>query len=410
MPTIERKISDAVLKRLRALKPVRADGIPANANEERRETASSVSVREAQFSDFERVCALNKSLGQGPDSAQNWRRLWSDNPALIDGRERGPIGWVLEASERIVGFLGSIALRYEFEGTPLRAVTTCRFAVEPGYRAFSHLLVVSFLRQKNVDLFLNTTATVEAGKIMTALKASPLPQPDYGKVLFWVLDPRRFSKVLLKKLGVRAPFVGPGSTIASLTLMADSAVRRRGPREKHSNCPVQEIDIEKIGAEFESLWKDYSRKAPGLFALRTPDVVRWHFDPPGNRRKVRALASYKGNELAGYMIVRHEGPDAEGIRRSLVADLLVKDDDSQILESLFAAALASAKDSGCDVLEVMGFPRRIRQAFLRWKPYSRQYPACPFYYKTRDRALHEKLSMESSWYACPFDGDATLWP
>lgn len=410
MSAIENKVADAVLKRVRALKTARAFGETAVAGEDRAEIAKSVSVREAQFSDFERVSALNQSLGQGPDSIQNWRRLWSDNPALADGRDRAPIGWVLEASQRIVGFLGSIPLQYEFEGSVVRAVTTCRFAVEPAYRAFSHLLAVSLFRQKDVDLFLNTTATVAAGRIMTALKASSLPQPDYGTVLFWVLEPRRFSKELLKKLGVKDPFVGPGSTITSLTLRADSAIRRRGPRAALSNCSIQEIDIKKIGPEFESLWRDYSRRTPGLFALRTPEVMRWHFDPPGNRRKVRAFASYEGSELVGYMIVRHEGPDTEGIRRSLVADLLVKGDDPQILEPLFVVALASAKDSGCDVLEVMGFPVRIRQTFLQWKPYSRQYPACPFFYKARDRALHEKLAKERSWYAGPFDGDGTLWP
>ncbi len=410
MTFIENKIADAVLGRVRALKVSATDGEIEAAHEDRAEIAKPVSVREAQFSDFDRVNILNRSLGQGPDSIENWRRLWSDNPAVANGRGGGPIGWVLETSQGIVGFLGSIPLQYEFEGSILRAVATCRFAVERAYRAFSHLLVVSFFRQKNTDLFLNTTATPTAGKIMTALKASPLPQPDYHTVLFWVLEPRRFSKELLKKLGIRAPFDGPGSTIASLGLRVDAAMRRRGPRMNPSNCSIQEIDIQAIGPDFENLWRDYSRRTPGLFALRTPDAMRWHFDPPANRRKVHAFAASKGKELVGYMIVRHEGPGTEGLRRSLVADLIVKGDDRQILESLFAAALASAKDFGCDVLEMMGFPARIRQTFLQWKPYSRRYPACPFFYKTRDRALHEKLAKEISWYACPFDGDATLWP
>jgi hypothetical protein len=110
------------------------------------------------------------------------------------------------------------------------------------------------------------------------------------------------------------------------------------------------------------------------------------------------------------MIVRHEPPDIEGIRRSLVADLLVKESDPLILEQLFAAALSSAKKAGSDSLEIMGFPERIRQTLLQWKPYSRQYPACPFFFKARNRALHERLTDQSAWYACPYDGDATLWP
>ena len=410
MPAIEGKIRSLVTKRIRALQSMSPSGDGVH------ETASSigvtkqVSVREARFSDFEKVRALNVRLGQGPDSEDNWRRLWRDNPALAGATGQPLIGWVLEASEEIVGFLGSIPLLYEFRGSTLRAAATCRFAVEPAYRASSHLLVMSFFRQKNVDLFLNTTATVAAGQIVRALKAMPLPQPDYDTVLFWILRPRKFSKELLKKLGVNAPFAGPASTVASLALRADSIVRKRGTGIVSSSYVIREMDIREIGLEFERLWRNYPEESPGLFAQRTSGVMRWHFAPPGNRRKVCVLASYSGNELVGYVILRHDDPNTGGIRRSLVADLLAKKDNPEILESLFTAALSNAKHSGCDVLEVMGFPTRVRDVLLRWKPYSRQYPACPFFYKTRDAVLSEELAKESSWYASPFDGDATLWP
>lgn len=409
MSTMRGKIANVLLKRIRALKtPAHGDsvaraGVPAGS-------AKSVSVRQAQFSDFERVCALNLRLGQGPDSVENWRRLWLYNPALADGRGASPIGWVLEASHDVVGFLGSIPLQYEFEGSALRAAATCRFAVEPAYRAFSHLLVVSFFRQKNVDLFLNSTATVAAGKIMTALKASPLPQPDYGNVLFWVLNPRHFAKEVLKKLGVKAPLIEPGAAVASLVLKGDMAIRKGVPRGNSSGCSVRETSVHECGPEFEQLWSENSKGISRLFARRTPEILRWHFDPPGNRRISRVLSGWVENKLVGYMIVRHEPPDIEGIRRSLVADLLVKESDPLILEQLFAAALSSAKKAGSDSLEIMGFPERIRQTLLQWKPYSRQYPACPFFFKARNRALHERLTDQSAWYACPYDGDATLWP
>lgn len=82
-------------------------------------TAKRVTVREARFSDCERVCALNSKLGLGPDSSENWKRLWLDNPAIGDG-EKPVIGWVLVASDEIVGFLGSIPMLYEYEGQILR--------------------------------------------------------------------------------------------------------------------------------------------------------------------------------------------------------------------------------------------------------------------------------------------------
>lgn len=409
MPTVRGKIAEALLKRMRALKtPDHGDslapaGVPAAATK-------SVSVRQAQFSDFERVCALNLRLGQGPDSVENWRRLWLENPALADGRGSSPIGWVLEAAQDVVGFLGSIPLEYEFDGSALRAAATCRFAVEPAHRASSHLLVVSFFRQKNVDLFLNSTATVAAGKIMVALKASPLPQPDYGNVLFWVLDTRHFAREVLKKIGVKAPLIGPGAAVASLVIEGDRVIRKAVPRVNSARCSIRDTSVQELGPEFEQFWSENSHANQHLMARRTLEIVRWHFDPPGNRRSTRVLSGWAENKLVGYIMVRHEPPDTEGLRRSLVADLLVNQSDPRILDQLFAAALSSAKKAGSDVLEVMGFPDRIRQTLLRWKPYSRQYPSCPFFFKARSQALHERLTDKNEWYACPYDGDATLWP
>ena len=409
MSFIDGKIADIIVNRVRALK-VPPNGILTPEQGGAAEATQSASVREVQFSDFEGVRALNLRLGQGPDSVENWRRLWLENPALDDGKGSSPIGWMLQASQSVVGFLGTIPLRYEFEGRVLRAAATCRFAVDPAYRAFSHLLTLSFFRQKNVDLFLNTTATVEAGKMMMANKASPLPQPDYGTVLFWVLAPRPFTRAVFKKLGMRSSLAGPAGAVASVAVRGDATIRRRGPRFKHSDYSVKEINLRDMGQQFKPLWSAASTRTARLFASRTPEVMCWHFDPPHNRRKVSIISCELENVPFGYVIVRHEEETTHGIRRSLVADMMIKDDDPVILEQLMAFACNSSRKAGSHVLEVMGFPRNIRRNLLRLKPYSRRYPAGPFFYKARDRSLHERLSDESVWYASPFDGDATLWP
>lgn len=410
MSSIEGKVADMVLRRIRGLNGASAVDEGRAVEKRNLTSAKPVTVREARFSDFESVRSLNSRLGQGPDSLANWQRLWLENPALTDDQERRPIGWVIEASQEVVGFLGSVPLQYEFRGSALRVAATCRFAVDPAYRAFSHLLVVSFLRQQNVDLFLNTTATVAAGKIMTALKASPLPQPDYGTVLFWVLHPNPFAEEVLKKVGIRAPFVKAGSALASLALRGDVLIRRRNPRRASDRYVVREESVQEIGQEFEELWSQDSSRSSILWATRTPEIMRWHFDPPGNRRSAVVVSCRVAGRLVGYLVVRHEPVDTEGIRRSLVADLLVPDGDPDVLEHLFTAACRSARTAGCHVLEVIGFPESIRQVIWKWKPYVRQYPAPPFFFKTREKLLHEQLLDKNAWYACPYDGDATLWP
>src|SRR5579864_3801687 len=118
MSLIEGKIAGIVLDRIRARKSP-PPGDSADRAEISGEAGKSVSIREVRIDDFEQVRDLNVRLGQGPDSVANWRRLWLENPALSDGKGESPTGWILETSQGVVGFLGTVPLRYEFEGNSL---------------------------------------------------------------------------------------------------------------------------------------------------------------------------------------------------------------------------------------------------------------------------------------------------
>src|ERR1700681_2321448 len=405
MSVIEKKIADLVVRRVREVRSKEEESrFPGSGLK----IAKKVTVRVARFSDCERVCALNSKLGLGPDSPEKWKRLWRDNPAIGEGEEP-VIGWVLVASDEIVGFLGSIPMLYEYEGQILRASATCRMEVEPDYRAFTHLLVTSFFRQK-LNLFLDTTATVSAGKIMMAFKAVELPQKDYGNVLFWILDPGFFTKSVFKRLGIHSSLKGIGSALASVAVRADIGLRRRPRGARSERYTIADTSVNDLGDEFRQFWSEKSHDVSRLRAKRTTSIMRWHFDPPGSRRVTRVLGCYEGSRLVGYGVVRHDQQVSDGLRRSVVADLMIDDSAPQVMDHLLAAILKSAKDAGSHVLEVVGFPKEVRQKFLQWKPYSRNYPACPYFYKARDPVLHQKLANENAWYACPFDGDATLWP
>ena len=120
------------------------------------------------------------------------------------------------------------------------------------------------------------------------------------------------------------------------------------------------------------------------------------------------LCCHKNRELVGYAVMRSDTDPQDGLRKSIIADTLVRQDDPEIVKALWAAAYQTAKLEGSHVLEVLGFPPSIRQACSEWKPYLRKYPACPYYYKATDPVLHKQLSDGAAWYATPFDGDATL--
>jgi hypothetical protein len=370
---------------------------------------ASLSVREAQFSDFESIHSMNLRLGQGADSIENWNRLWRDNPALKETQAKSRIGWVLEDAGKITGFLGSIPLAYRFQGQVLSAAATCRFAVEPSYRGFTHMLVNSFFRQKDIDLFLNTTATVGAGKMMSALRALPVPQAEYGRVLFWVLQPAKFTEAVLHRAGLPSGVSRMGGFAGSFAIRGDIALRSRKPGKVSQRFEIASLGLDEIGFDFSRFWQERANQAEYLFAQRSAEVLNWHFNAPESRKKTSVLAAYSAGKLVGYTIVRHE-PVKNELRRSVIADLMTETDESELIMSLLSAAHASAKQAGSHVLELLGFPRKIREVSLLAKPYWRDFPACPYYYKARERSLQQRLLNESAWYACSYDGDTTLWP
>jgi hypothetical protein len=406
MASVQDKFTDVVLATIRS----RQDDQEKYPKAASRNAQAAVSLRSAEFSDFEEVARLGQRLGQGSDSEDNWERLWLHNPAVQSGRAVSRIGWVLESGGTVVGFFGTIPLLCEFQGTTLVAAASCRFAVDPEFRSFSHLLVSSFLRQKDVDLFLNTTATPAAGRMMVASKAAPVPQDDYGTVLFWVLDCQQFVKMVFRKLGAPKIVTAPGKLAGAAALWAEMRLRGRIPQTQNAEYTISEHDLTNLPAEFDSFCDQQIQQSNRLLGKRNAAILRWHFAPPESKKVCRVLISWDEKRITGYAVTRQQLDPQFGLRRSMIADLLVEQDDPTIIQALVAAAYANARRDGSHVLEVMGFPRSVRQVLLKWKPYTREYPSCPYFYKARDRALHEKLLNADLWYACPYDGDATLWP
>jgi hypothetical protein len=405
MASIEKRITAAVLTAIRSRReehPI-SKGSPAVPS-----SAAPAKVREAVLSDFEAVNELKQRWGMAADSVENWDRLWRHNPALAHATRPRPIGWVLEAGGKIVGYIGSISLLCRYGDRTLSTVTAHGLVVEPAYRGVGVSLNSAFFRQKAVDLYVCTTTIPAVGKISAALKADPLPQSDYWTVLFWVLRPSDFVSSMMKKLAVRPLLSRTGGALGSLAVAADRGLRRRRPKQSSKLLEVTEISVAEIGDEFQELWLDKVSEQPRLLTDRSAAALQWHCEIPGDRGITRVLRCSKNGRLLGYAIVRNEPPDENGLRKSIIVDMLVREDESTVVEALLAAAYRQASCGGSDILEVMGFPETIRRVFAQSRPYQRKYPACPYYYKAADPELHKALSDASAWYACPFDGDATL--
>jgi hypothetical protein len=409
MASIEDRVLTAILTRIRRHRreaPLPNEGLPVSSPV----AAASAKLRNAQFSDFEAVRELKRKWHLIPDPLENWERLWRHNPALTQQHSERPIGWVLEAEGKVVGYLGNISLLYRYGDQSLTAVASHDLVLESAYRAASLGLMSAFFCQKSIDLCLTTTAIEAVGKIARLFKSEPLPQSDYGTVLFWVLQSSSFARTLINKLDLGPSYSRIGRTLVSAAVGADRILHRRWPKKSSKYFEVREISPSEIGDDFEILWIAKLKEGQRLLADRSSAVLKWHFEIPGEQGTTRVLCCHSNRELVGYAIIRNETTRADGLRRSIIADALVKQDDPDILRVLFAAAYEHAEHAGSDVLEVLGFPGNIRQVCSEGNTYHRTFPSCPFYYKALDPVLHKSLSSAAAWYATPYDGDTTLMP
>jgi hypothetical protein len=365
-------------------------------------------IREASFSDFDGVAALKQRWGVAADSMENWERLWRHNPALMQQNCERPIGWVLEADGVVVGYLGNISLLCRYGDRTLTAVASHALVVDPPYRAIGVSLVAAFFRQKSADLFVSTSAIESVGRMALAFKCSPVPQPDYGTVLFWVLKPHPFVRALMKKLELKPAVSRIVGALTSAAIGTDRMIGRRRPRRPSAAFSTSEISVNEIGDKFQTLWMQKLNENPRLLTDRSPAALRWHYEIPGDRGSVRVLCCHQNGELCGFAVVRSDTDEQSGLNKSIIADIIVRHDDGDVAAALCFAAYDYAQRLGSHVLEVVGFPDHIRNVCEQGNPYRRKLPACPFFYKSANPAFDQTLLNSNAWYACPFDGDATL--
>jgi len=274
MSAIEKTIGGAILKRIRAR---RAAASAQDVDLRARDSAATApaTLREARFSDFQAVADLKQKWGLNAESIENWERLWQRNPALVKGDPERPSGWVLEAAGAVVGYLGNISLLYRYDDKTLTAATAHGLVVDPAYRSLGLTLVAAYFRQKSVDLFISTSAIENVGKIALAFKSSAVPQQDYSTVLFWVLRPYGFGRALVKKLNLGPVLAQVSSVFVAIAVAGDKIVRRRRPRVSTTARPsaqlsVSQIQMDEVGADFQTLWTAKQKEGCRLLADRSP--------------------------------------------------------------------------------------------------------------------------------------------
>tara|TARA_Y100001934_G_scaffold279262_1_gene382566 strand:- start:293 stop:1429 length:1137 start_codon:yes stop_codon:yes gene_type:complete len=377
-----------------------------------------VNIRVANFKDFESIRAVcnrnhvthpgHSSCMKKTDSIQveydRFVYIWKGNPAW--NQFKGvPIGWVMENdTKEVVGNLSNIFSTYELNGKRFKAAVASSWVVDQEYRGESLALMSKFLYQKNVDLVINSTANLEAEKVLRAFKMKPVPTPNYDVVLFWITNYPGFLKSVLKKIfNFTIPLI---HYPAGIILRIIDIIRKKYRIENdQKNIEI----IHPLDPRMQQFWQHLELKSKRLLATRNSKTINWHYKHSfaNNMSRILALKNDDGS-LMGYIILKRRDVKDITLSRYQIVDLQVLRENINDIQPLLIAAINLCRREKIHVLEVVGFSGIKRSIFTSLRPYSRQFECWPFLYKAVNKELRKTLLNDDLWDCCLYDGDASL--
>jgi hypothetical protein len=363
----------------------------------------STTIRAATFDDHADVCDLMRRYGLEPKSPEEWKHIWECNPVLTGRTKPLPLGWALENNGKLVGFLGNIPTLCSFAGRQLLVTTASAWVVDEPYRSQSIALLERYLGQKEVDLFLNTTAKMASGRVWEALGAKRVPLSYYEDVLFWITAPREVARALLIRKNI--PAAGALSLVLGFGLRIGLWFRSTRSRERQG---VREI--ESFDSRFDAFWDELKQGSTKMLSWRDAETLNWHFKCALAGKRARILTLEADGRITAYAVLcRTDKPDLV-LKRYHLADLQCLDDSQtqRACSTLLAHSIELCRREGVHVLEAVGFSPEKRVALESFAPLRRKSEAWPFYFKSRSAEMETALSAATAWDPSIYDGDGSL--
>ena len=347
---------------------------------------------------------LESRYGLERRSYEEWSHLWLDNPFYRELQPGWAIGWVLEdANKQIVASVSNIPLWYEFQGKKILAATGRAQVAEPEYRSASLFLLDRLINQRNVDLYLNNTMTAEAAPSFSAFECPRVPVGVWDESAFWITHYRGFFESLLtrKSYSLAKSLSFPLAAVASL-------------KDRVAALPLRYDDVEVVVCpgfddRFDEFWTDLRGRNPHLLlAVRTREVLEWHFRYAQRNNRLWIGTVVDGPRLAAYAILDRRDNAQIGLKRARLVDFQSLDGSTTLLAPLLSWAVRKCRDEGIHTLENTGRWLEKGELITSVAPHRRRLSTWTYFYRAINPGLTESLRDRRAWAPSLFDGNASL--
>jgi hypothetical protein len=378
---------------------------PAAAEIEKQASPGAPTVRIATFEDYSGIATLYERHGFASRSFEEWASLWIGNP-LYNELPEWPIGWLLEDENKtIVGYLGNIPLPYVFRGSQIVAATSRAWVVDSGFRSYSFSLLHRFFRQKSVDLFINTTVNKNAIRGYEAFRVSRVPVGAWDQSIFWITNYLGFAASVLVNKRV------PGWKLLSFPVSLGLVAQDRLPRKRVGahGYGVSLTFVNDFDVRFDTFWeKLLSSNSDILLAMRSREILDWHFRRALAENRAWVLIAEVGSQLVAYAIFLRRDNKQLGLDRLRLIDFQSLPDRNEVLRPMLGRALDRCRRESVHMLEIIGLTPERERVIDDAGRRRRSLPSWLYFYKANDERLAEALKDPRSWDPSCFDGDASL--
>jgi len=367
---------------------------------------NKISVREAVLDDEYEVQNLCVRNGLRRENSKNtWEWIWGGNRFY---NSDWPLGWVLVTNGNIVGFIGNIPRGYTFKGKQLLAGVARAFVVDEEYRSQSLKLIVKFFNQLNADILIFSSANIDSATVYCFAGAKKIPQSDYNKDLFWVISPTAFIFSLLRKKGLSSKLSSLISWLIAPLILVEKLLQNRWRGIDSSKIEI--ITLNKLSVDISELWDYIQQTNPDkMFAIRDKEAIEWQFiNQSAIQRKPIVFAIYMYEKLYGYTIAMQKDSPEISLKRLIITDIMVRDNDHALINALVKAVCLYAEENNMTMVQLIGFPISTRLAINKLHPFKHSVIHDRFLYYTNRNNLKNELSQEKTWYASTFDGDSSI--
>ena len=364
-------------------------------------------IRPAALEDYSQIAALGARYGLHSKKFDSWKDLWLANPVYRQLPD-WPLGWVLENEERqISGFIGNIPQSYTLEDRTVLAAASHALVVDLPYRSHSLSLISRFYSQKNVDLFLSTTANAQASKAYAVFGARRVPLGTWDSSAFWVLDHCQFAATALamKNIVLAKPL---GYLVGAGLYVKDAF---RGSFDSRGAAGTEIAECSCFDQRFETFWEELRvGRSSVLLAARSRETLQWHFKAALADNQAWILTVSDGCRLRAYSVFFRQDSVRFGLKRVRLADFQCGDEDhrDELLKQMISYAVSLCRRERVHMLETIGLPLDKQRVIDSLRPHRRELPCWLYFYKTNDKHLAKALIRPEVWDASYFDGDSSL--